>query len=150
MRVYTHPRLSVLMCTCVSASEYQNVHDSEQINHPKSPLFSRDFFTPLTNCSGFAYQGIVVDKDFSKVLEEIQAERMFFVRFDSSLPLLGRRESKVDPENIFNIDPMRILFFMKEHLRTIDLFLKIDQNKDGFLTREEMKYAFEVKETEGL
>ena len=92
----------------------------------------------------------MVDKDFSKVLEEIQAERMFFVRFDSSLPLLGRRESKVDPENIFNIDPMRILFFMKEHLRTIDLFLKIDQNKDGFLTREEMKYAFEVKETEGL
>ncbi|XP_070198584.1 leucine-rich repeat-containing protein 74B-like [Littorina saxatilis] len=91
-------------------------------------------------------QGIVVDNDFFKVLEEIQANRMFYVRFDSSLPFqLTRRESKVDPNNIYNIDPMRILFFMKEHLRTIDLFLKIDHNNDGLVSRDEMKYAFELE-----
>ncbi|XP_076446336.1 uncharacterized protein LOC143283845 [Babylonia areolata] len=88
--------------------------------------------------------GIVVDKDFDGELRQIQDQRLFIVRYDTSLSR-QRRESRVDPSNIYNIDPMRILFFMKEHLRTIDLFLKIDTNNDGLLSREEMKYAFELE-----
>ena len=86
----------------------------------------------------------MVDKEFERLLKQIQEERLFIVRYDTSLPLQRRKQSRVDPNNIYNIDPMRILFFMKEHLRTIDLFLKIDTDGDGLLSREEMKYAFEV------
>ena len=91
-------------------------------------------------------QGVVVDKDFNEVLKQIQEKRIFIVRYDTALPLNKAVVSKVDPKNIFNIDPVRILYFMKEHLRTIDLFLKVDRDKNHFLSRDEMKYAFEVSE----
>ena len=69
---------------------------------------------------------------------------MFIVRYDLSLPLNKGAFTEIDPKNIFNIDPVRILYYMKEHLRTIDLFLKVDTDGDNTLSREEMKYAFEV------
>ncbi|XP_021363227.1 leucine-rich repeat-containing protein 74B-like isoform X3 [Mizuhopecten yessoensis] len=90
-------------------------------------------------------EGVVVDKDFKSTLEEIQKIRMFIVRYDMALPLNKARVFKADSKNIFNIDPVRILFFMKEHLRTIDLFLKIDKDNDNSLTREEMQFAFELE-----
>lgn len=89
-------------------------------------------------------QGIVVDKEFDKILREIQDKRMFIVRYDLSLPLSKGTVSKIDPKNIFNIDPVRILYYMKEHLRTIDLLLNVDTEGDNNLTKEEMKFAFEV------
>lgn len=89
-------------------------------------------------------QGLVVDKDFLKTLEEIQKRRVFIARYDMALPLNKGKIYMSDPKNIFNIDPVRILFFMKEHLRTIDLFLRIDRDVNNSLTREEMRVAFEV------
>ena len=86
----------------------------------------------------------MVDKEFDKVLKEIQDTRLFFVRYETSLPLCKGSVSQIDPKNIFNIDPIRILYFMKEHLRTIDLFLKFDKDCSNFLSRDEMKFAFEV------
>ena len=90
-------------------------------------------------------QGIVVDKDFEPLLEEMQSERLFLVRYDAALKSQRQAPSRVDPKNIFNIDPVRILFFMKQHLRTIDLFLKIDKDISGSLTKDEMRYAFQVR-----
>ena len=90
------------------------------------------------------FQGIVVDKEFDNVLKEIQSNRIFLVRYEAALPLTKGPVSQIDPKNIFNIDPIRILYFMKEHLRTIDLFLKFDKDCSNFLSRDEMKYAFEV------
>ncbi|XP_060070211.1 leucine-rich repeat-containing protein 74B-like [Ylistrum balloti] len=90
-------------------------------------------------------EGVVVDKDFQPILDELQKNRMFIVRYDMALPLNKAKVFKADPKNIFNIDPIRILFFMKEHLRTIDLFLKIDKDSDNSLTREEMQFAFELE-----
>lgn len=86
----------------------------------------------------------MVDKEFEGILREIQDSRMFIVRYDMSLPLNKGAITQIDPKNIFNIDPIRILYYMKEHLRTIDLFLKVDTDGDHHLSREEMKYAFEV------
>nr|KAG5711604.1 hypothetical protein BaRGS_016786 [Batillaria attramentaria] len=113
--------------------------------HLTSYLLDRIWKWKHGNLRELDLQGIVVDKDFEGVLQKIQEERLFFVRYDTSLPLQKRRKSSVDPKNVYNIDPLRILFFIKEHLRTIDLFLKIDQNNDGLLTRDEMKYAFELE-----
>ena len=89
-------------------------------------------------------KGVVVDKEFDKVLKEIQENRIFFVRYETALPLCKGAVSQIDPKNIFNIDPIRILYFMKEHLRTIDLFLKFDKDCSNYLSRDEMKFAFEV------
>ena len=100
----------------------------------------------MGNWLSFSPQGIVVDKDFEPMLEEIQQERLLLVRYDAALMSQRNMPSKVDPKNIFNIDPVRILFFMKQHLRTIDLFLKIDKDISGSLTKDEMRYAFQVSE----
>ncbi|XP_061165315.1 leucine-rich repeat-containing protein 74A-like [Saccostrea echinata] len=89
--------------------------------------------------------GVVVDKEFKSVLEKIQKKRMFIVRYDTSLPLNTGTVTTADPKNIFNIDPIRILYFMKEHLRTIDLFLKFDKDSNNCLTRDEMQFAFEME-----
>lgn len=89
--------------------------------------------------------GIVVDKEFESVLEKIREKRLFTVRYDTSLPVNKGAAVKVDPKNVFNIDPIRILYFMKEHLRTIDLFLKFDKDSNNCLTRDEMQLAFEME-----
>jgi hypothetical protein len=52
--------------------------------------------------------------------------------------------SKIDSKNVFNIDPIRILYFMKEHMRTIDMFLKFDKDNSNSLSRDELHFAFEV------
>lgn len=90
-----------------------------------------------------------MDKEFEQVLEKIRKKKPFVVRYDESLPVNKGAVSKVDSKNVFNIDPIRILYFMKEHLRTIDLFLKFDKDSNNFLTRDEMQLAFEVKHWKG-
>lgn len=94
--------------------------------------------------SSLFLQGLIVDKEFEGILREIQDSRFLIVRYDHSLPLNKGQVSQIDPKNIFNIDPVRILFYMKEHLRTLDLFLKVDRDGSNSLSRDEMKFAFEV------
>lgn len=90
------------------------------------------------------FQGVIVDKDFDGILKQIQDNRTFIVRYDLSLPVSKNTVSKIDSKNIFNIDPVRILFYMKENLRTIDLFMKVDKDGSKRLDKEEMRLAFEV------
>ncbi|RUS80740.1 hypothetical protein EGW08_011504 [Elysia chlorotica] len=98
-----------------------------------------------SNLKELDLEGVVVDRDFEPMLEELQGERLLLVRYDAALMSQRNNPSKVDPKNIFNIDPVRILFFMKQHLRTIDLFLKIDKDISGSLTKDEMRYAFQLE-----
>ncbi|XP_063413357.1 leucine-rich repeat-containing protein 74A-like isoform X2 [Mytilus trossulus] len=88
-------------------------------------------------------EGIVVDKEFDPLLENIQDERLFMARYDISLPVRKGVVSNIDSKNVFNIDPIRILYFMKEHMRTIDMFLKFDKDNSNSLSREELHFAFE-------
>ena len=74
----------------------------------------------------------------------MQETRLFIVRYDAALPLTKGSLSEIERKNAFNVDPIRILYYMKEHLRTIDLFLKVDRDGNNSLSKEEMKYAFEV------
>ncbi|KAJ8298302.1 hypothetical protein KUTeg_024833 [Tegillarca granosa] len=90
-------------------------------------------------------EGVVVDKDFVPTLKKLQEDRIFMARYDLELPINKGEVKKIDPNNIFNIDPIRILFFMKEHLRTIDLFLKLDKDSSNSLTRDELQFAFEME-----
>jgi hypothetical protein len=102
-------------------------------------LFIQNFINDQT-----IFQGIVVDKEFDPLLEEIQKNRLFMARYDISLPVRKGVVSKIDSKNVFNIDPIRILYFMKEHMRTIDMFLKFDKDNSNSLSRDELHFAFEV------
>lgn len=86
-----------------------------------------------------------MDKEFDGILRDVRENRMLIVRYGKSLPLNKDPITNTDPKNVFNVDPIRILFYMKEHLRTIDLFLKVNRFGDNMLSRDEMKYAFEVR-----
>lgn len=110
-----------------------------------SVLLTKIYLAKESSLKELDLLGIIVDKEFEKILKEIQDSRLFIVRFDQSLPLNKGPVSQIDPKNIFNIDPIRILFYMKEHLRTIDLFMKVDKDGSNSLTREEMKFAFEME-----
>ena len=104
----------------------------------------RYFVTQAYHVDMIYQQGVVVDKFFENTLKEIQEDRILLVRYQLALGTGKAALASTEDTNVFNIDPVRILFFMKQHLRTIDLFLKYDKDHSGSLSREEMKYAFEV------
>ncbi|KAL4230332.1 hypothetical protein ACF0H5_010715 [Mactra antiquata] len=89
--------------------------------------------------------GVVVDKEFEGILRDIRQTRMMIVRYGTALPLNKDPIKYTEAKKMFNIDSVRILFYMKEHLRTIDLFLKVNRFGSQSLTRDEMKYAFEME-----
>ncbi|KAL3878556.1 hypothetical protein ACJMK2_030893 [Sinanodonta woodiana] len=90
-------------------------------------------------------EGVTVDKEFPSILGTIQEKRSFLVRFKEALPMNKEEVHKIDPKNIFEIDPVRILMFMKEHMRSIDFFLKLDKESSSQLSREEIEHAFKLE-----
>ena len=60
----------------------------------------------------FYPQGVVVDKEFEGVLKQLQQERLFFVNYEHSLPL-NKDPIPIDPKNVFEIDPVRIIYYIK-------------------------------------
>ncbi|XP_060565677.1 leucine-rich repeat-containing protein 74B-like isoform X2 [Ruditapes philippinarum] len=108
-----------------------------------SVLLTKLYQAKESNIKELDLTGLVVDKEFEKILKEVQASRFMVVTYDHSLPLNKGEIKNTDPKNVFNIDPIRILFYMKEHLRTLDLFLKVDRDGSNSLSRDEMKFAFE-------
>ncbi|KAK3593534.1 hypothetical protein CHS0354_018613 [Potamilus streckersoni] len=90
-------------------------------------------------------EGVTVDKEFQTIVDTIQEKRIFLVRYKEALPMNKGEVYKIDPTNIFDIDPVRILMFMKEHMRSIDCFLKLDKDGSSQISREEMEYAFELE-----
>ncbi|KAH3830281.1 hypothetical protein DPMN_103521 [Dreissena polymorpha] len=108
-----------------------------------SVLLAKILKAKESNLMELDLQGLVVDKEFEGILKQIQDERLFFTNYERSLPLHKGPVREIDPENVFNVDPLRILKYMKEHLKTIHLFLKVGIDGEHRLSKEEMKFAFE-------
>lgn len=47
-------------------------------------------------------------------------------------------------QGVLNIDPIRILFFIKKNLRIIDLFRQIDVDHSASVSRDEVRKALLV------
>ncbi|XP_064637597.1 leucine-rich repeat-containing protein 74A-like [Lineus longissimus] len=90
--------------------------------------------------------GVIVDKEFEAVLEEIQQDRIFVAKFDHSLPINVENWSDrfktlhvKDVDKTYTVDPIRLFFYLKSNLRVIDMFREIDMDGDGMLAKEEVK-----------
>ena len=110
------------------------------------------FFKYVTKKAMFYHpQGVVVDKEFDVIVDEIQERSPAFkVIYQRSLPihkekyeLLKKGAEKRDTAP-YNVDPVRILYYTKKNLRLLDLFNRIDKDKSARLDRDEMRKALEV------
>ena len=106
------------------------------------PQISNVFF-----CFFFLFQNIVVDQDFPKIVSNIQREREFKVTFERSLPLhvrSERLEMEIQAPSVFNMDPLKLLYLLKEKNRAQDFFNKINKDNDDVVTIDELQTLFRV------
>ncbi|KAL3878651.1 hypothetical protein ACJMK2_030982 [Sinanodonta woodiana] len=91
-------------------------------------------------------EGIVVDRDFDGILKSIQSERHFIVTYEMSLPVSGKKRNDllkdVTTRNAYNIEPLRLLYLLKEKNRAQDFFHKINKDNNDCLTRDELYLLF--------
>ncbi|KAK3759584.1 hypothetical protein RRG08_020951, partial [Elysia crispata] len=91
--------------------------------------------------------GVVVDKEFVALLEEIQKDRFFIVNYEVSLPVkkISREEmrEKIGLPSAYNVDPLRMLYLLKEKMRASDFFYKINKDHDDGLQRDELYSLFD-------
>ena len=52
-------------------------------------------------------------------------------------------EARSDP--VFNVDPVRVLYYNKKDMRAMDLFNLIDENEDARLSRQEINDGLKVR-----
>ncbi|KAL5012624.1 hypothetical protein ScPMuIL_011175 [Solemya velum] len=91
-------------------------------------------------------EGVVVDKEFEDILTEINTSRMLFVTFEASLPLTKESQQKMLSEavmpSVYNVDPLRMLYLLKEKNRAQDFFRKINKDQNDYLTPDELHKLF--------
>ncbi|XP_046354104.2 leucine-rich repeat-containing protein 74B-like [Haliotis rufescens] len=90
--------------------------------------------------------GVVVDKEFEGVLEKIRKSRYLEVTYEISLPITKKTREEMMKElqkpQAYNIDPLHMLYLLKEKNRARDFFEKINKDKDDGLTRDELFLLF--------
>ncbi|XP_041359295.1 uncharacterized protein LOC121375747 isoform X2 [Gigantopelta aegis] len=91
-------------------------------------------------------EGIVVDKEFESLMNDINTSRHLEVTYEISLPIAKKSRDKMLKElelpQSFNIDPLRMLHLLKEKNRAQDFFRKINKDDDDGLTRDELSLLF--------
>ncbi|XP_059152609.1 leucine-rich repeat-containing protein 74B-like [Physella acuta] len=92
-------------------------------------------------------ENVVVDKEFVSLLRQIQLERFFIVTYDLSLPVrkltLDEMREKVGLPSAYNVDPLKMLYLLKEKMRASDFFYKINKDHDKGLQRNELYALFD-------
>ncbi|KAJ8298308.1 hypothetical protein KUTeg_024839 [Tegillarca granosa] len=119
--------------------------------NPILPAYATIFLETIKRSPEMAIQelimeGIVVDKDFESIQKEIQRHRMFTVKFELALPVrktsLDQLKKEVEAPSVFNVDPLRLLYMLKEKYRAQDFFNKINRDSNEVVSRDELKYLF--------
>lgn len=92
-------------------------------------------------------QKIVVDHDFPELLQKIQEHQELKVIFEKALPLRVRPDKlrmEVQGPAVFNMDPLKLLYLLKEKNRAQDFFNKINKDNNDVLTIDEIQTLFTV------
>ena len=93
-------------------------------------------------------QGIVVDRDFQAILDDIRLTRPFHVNYDLILPVkaVSRDEMlrRIQAPGTYNLDPLHMFFLLKEKMRASDFFYKINKDNDKGVSRDELDLLFQV------
>ncbi|XP_070198567.1 leucine-rich repeat-containing protein 74A-like [Littorina saxatilis] len=92
-------------------------------------------------------EGIVVDRDFQTILEEIRTTRPLHVNYDLMLPVkaLSRDEMmrRIQAPGAYNLDPLHMFYLLKQKMRASDFFYKINKDNDGGVSRDELNLLFQ-------
>lgn len=96
-----------------------------------------------------SFQGIIVDEDFQSILNEIRETRRFEVKYERCI----QRQDEVrdmllkelEQDCRYNVDPIRLMYILKENMRAQDFFWKINKDHDDGVTRTEMHNMFKVR-----
>lgn len=93
-------------------------------------------------------QGIVVDRDFQSILDDIRHTRCLLVNYDLILPVkaVSREEmlKRIQAPGAYNLDPLHMFFLLKEKMRASDFFHKINKDNNEGVSRQELHMLFMV------
>ncbi|XP_052278855.1 uncharacterized protein LOC127877218 [Dreissena polymorpha] len=94
----------------------------------------------MSNLYGKLYlKCIVVDKAFQGVLDARRQERNFHVVYETSLPVSCRNRNdmlkEIELRSTYNIEPLRLLYLLKEQNRAQDFFHNQQGPQRGTLSR---------------
>ncbi|XP_062607124.1 uncharacterized protein LOC134268902, partial [Saccostrea cucullata] len=89
---------------------------------------------------------IVVNDDFLDIVRNVQRTRHVHVEYDRclSVPSLDQQtlSEEVRAPWLFNLDPLNLLFMLKEKNRAQDFFNKINRDGDDVLSYQEFRELF--------
>nr|XP_011450591.3 leucine-rich repeat-containing protein 74B [Crassostrea gigas] len=89
---------------------------------------------------------MVVNEEFVELLRNVQQTRDVQVEFEKSLPVPSldhqTMTNQVRAPWLFNLDPLALLFMLKEKNRAQDFFNKINRDGDNVLSYDEFKELF--------
>eukprot|EP00105_Crassostrea_gigas_P028823 XP_011450591.2 PREDICTED: leucine-rich repeat-containing protein 74B-like [Crassostrea gigas] len=99
-----------------------------------------------TSLNQLILKKMVVNEEFVELLRNVQQTRDVQVEFEKSLPVPSldhqTMTSQVRAPWLFNLDPLALLFMLKEKNRAQDFFNKINRDGDNVLSYDEFKELF--------
>nr|KAG5706331.1 hypothetical protein BaRGS_026113 [Batillaria attramentaria] len=91
-------------------------------------------------------EGIVVDRDFQGILDDINQTRRLHVKYDIILPVksMSREDMlrRIQTPGAYNLDPLHMFFMLKEKMRASDFFYKINKDNDDSVSPQELHQLF--------
>ena len=101
------------------------------------------------------FQGIAVDATFNVVIDQIRESRAFECKYDRALTVhFASWEAKPESSkglvesfnhgNPYNVDPVRILYFLKQKNTAVDFFAQLDFDGSSSISREELRKGISV------
>ncbi|PVD34390.1 hypothetical protein C0Q70_05662 [Pomacea canaliculata] len=92
-------------------------------------------------------EGVVVDRDFQAILDDVRKTRHLQVNYDIILPVksLSREEMlrRIQAPGAYNLDPLHMFYLLKEKMRASDFFHKINKDNNEGVCREELNLLFQ-------
>ncbi|XP_021363192.1 uncharacterized protein LOC110456659 isoform X2 [Mizuhopecten yessoensis] len=120
-------------------------------NNPITPIYTTILInaikkSPEMSLELLRLEKIVVDKPFVDTLTELRKQRGFEAVYELALPVKSISEDKMRKEiqapSVFNMDPLKLLYMLKEKNRAQDFFRRINKDNDDSVSPEEIKQLF--------
>ncbi|XP_069129551.1 leucine-rich repeat-containing protein 74B-like [Argopecten irradians] len=120
-------------------------------NNPITPIYTTILINAIKKSPEMSLQllrleKIVVDKPFVDTLNELKDQRGFEAVYELALPVKSISEDKMRKEiqapSVFNMDPLKLLYMLKEKNRAQDFFRRINKDNDDSVSPEEIKQLF--------
>ncbi|XP_064609564.1 leucine-rich repeat-containing protein 74B-like [Liolophura sinensis] len=121
--------------------------------NPIPVYYTCPLLTLIAKCKTMALtlldlSGLVVDTEFEQLLDNLRSKRDITVLYDKSLPIHRDKWSQLmdesnDGPDVINVDPVRLLYLLKQNLRCIDMLVQMDKDDSFDLSRTEIRKALD-------